>query len=221
MINYIKTHKLTADDLTKTEAVLWSDDKYMKPVEVDPWLMFGKNHSFLSSRQICNFELFPVDIEDLKDAKSDSTTNDAHKIESLQRELREKDAMIEQLLEQITHMKTMMSSNFHEWVDRLEKSSSPSTANGTTEKADSGEKTVAKIPIEDDESYFVTYAHFDIHYNMLSVSQITKIIFSLFLQTKKTKIQKIIEIFLPRTLFVPPATETPSSTIVIHLKISW
>lgn len=42
MINFIKTHKTTADDLIKTNEVLWNDDKYMKPVEVDPWLMFGK-----------------------------------------------------------------------------------------------------------------------------------------------------------------------------------
>lgn len=42
MINFIKTHKTTADDLIKTNEVLWNDDKYMKPVDVDPWLMFGK-----------------------------------------------------------------------------------------------------------------------------------------------------------------------------------
>lgn len=42
MINFIKTHKTTADDLIKTNEVLWNDDKYMKPVEVDSWLMFGK-----------------------------------------------------------------------------------------------------------------------------------------------------------------------------------
>lgn len=41
MINYIKTHKTTADRLVSINEVLWNDDTYLKPVEVDSWLMFG------------------------------------------------------------------------------------------------------------------------------------------------------------------------------------
>lgn len=41
MINYIKKHNITADNMLKINEVLWNDDEYMKPVEVDPWLMFG------------------------------------------------------------------------------------------------------------------------------------------------------------------------------------
>lgn len=43
MINYIKTHSLTAEKLLEINEVAWNDDKYMKPVEVDSWLMFGRN----------------------------------------------------------------------------------------------------------------------------------------------------------------------------------
>lgn len=46
MINYIKTHKLTYEDFKKIDEVLWNDDKYMKPVEIDAWLMFGKYYLF-------------------------------------------------------------------------------------------------------------------------------------------------------------------------------
>lgn len=42
MINYIKTHKVSADSLLSMKEVLWNDDTYMKPVEVDSWLMFGR-----------------------------------------------------------------------------------------------------------------------------------------------------------------------------------
>lgn len=41
MINYIKTHKSTAEDLLQLKNVLWYDEKYLKPVEVDAWLMYG------------------------------------------------------------------------------------------------------------------------------------------------------------------------------------
>lgn len=42
MINYIKTHKVSADQFVSMAEVLWNDDAYMKPVEVDSWLMFGR-----------------------------------------------------------------------------------------------------------------------------------------------------------------------------------
>lgn len=41
MINYIKTHKITADNFLSMNQVLWNDDAYLKPVDVDAWLMFG------------------------------------------------------------------------------------------------------------------------------------------------------------------------------------
>lgn len=41
MINYIKTHNITAEQFIEINEVLWADDQYMKPVEVDAWLMFG------------------------------------------------------------------------------------------------------------------------------------------------------------------------------------
>ncbi|XP_055309220.1 uncharacterized protein LOC129573066 [Sitodiplosis mosellana] len=156
MINYIKTHNITAEHFVKIKEVLWSDDKYMKPVEVDAWLMF--------------------DIEDFpNECQSNDDANHAHRIESLQQQLEEKDVLIEQLLEQINQMK----SGFHEWVDR--------TANSLTTVAESTERNfpapapapesavaeqthVAEIPISQDEPYFIAYSHFGIHFDMLSDS---------------------------------------------------
>lgn len=89
--------------------------------------------------------------------------------------------LIEQLLDQINQMK----GSFHAWVERTEtgaKSSGsiemPAAANENGENVDhlpenEGPSHVAKIPMYEDESYFMSYAHFDIHYDMLSVSTMT------------------------------------------------
>lgn len=106
--------------------------------------------------------------------------SESHRIECLERELKEKDVLIEQLLDQINQMK----SSFHAWVERTETSAKPSGSkqlqpqeNGEDANSSQIEEQshVAKIPIRDDESYFMTYAHFDIHYDMLSVSTIAAI----------------------------------------------
>lgn len=95
-------------------------------------------------------------------------TSESFKVENLERELKEKDVLIAQLLEQINDMK----SNFHTWVERTE--NGPITDANAPDNGDNNtgfqEPThVARIPIHEDESYFVTYAHFDIHHEMLSV----------------------------------------------------
>lgn len=41
MINYIRTHQVTAEKIRNADKVLWLDDTYLKPVIVDEWLMFG------------------------------------------------------------------------------------------------------------------------------------------------------------------------------------
>lgn len=115
--------------------------------------------------------IYALDIEDLTESQLNCSADDnTHKIESLERQLKEKDDLIEQLVEQIHQMK----SSFHAWVDRT----SNGPVNDLTESSgenlpvstEVAEQThVAKIPIREDQSYFTSYAHFDIHYDMLSV----------------------------------------------------
>ncbi|XP_031623582.1 protein arginine N-methyltransferase 1 [Contarinia nasturtii] len=148
MINYIKKHNITAESLIKINQVLWNDDEYMKPVEVDPWLMF--------------------DIEELEKSHSDSNKiSDAHKIESLERQLKEKDVHIEHLVDQISEMKKC----FEAWIERCSETNGSKSdfSQLTHDLPENTEQThVAKIPIKVDESYFMTYAHYGIHYEMLS-----------------------------------------------------
>lgn len=99
-------------------------------------------------------------------SQSNCKANDAHKIEALERQVKEKDVLIEQLLDQINEMK----SSFHAWVDRADQPMTENTADNMSVSRSAQPTHVAKIPMNQDESYFMTYAHFDIHYDMLSVS---------------------------------------------------
>lgn len=111
----------------------------------------------------------------MKDVQSEAASTDSQRIECLESELKEKDVLIEQLLEQINQMK----SSFHAWVERTDANAKPSGSeqlqppqlNGEDVDGQDDERThVAQIPMKDDESYFMSYAHFNIHYDMLSVS---------------------------------------------------
>lgn len=107
----------------------------------------------------------------MKDTQLDVKTSDANKIDSLGQQLKEKDTLIEQLLEQISQMKT----SFHALVESTDPGSKSGTSsesvNGVGDHSEVGEPThVAKIPMRYDESYFVTYSNYGIHYDMLSVS---------------------------------------------------
>lgn len=81
----------------------------------------------------------------------------------LERQLKEKDATIEQLLFQISQMQ----GTFRKWVDEKDEEQHPEQ-NG--ESSETGPTTVAAIPMNEDQSYFSSYSHFNIHHEMLSVS---------------------------------------------------
>lgn len=168
MINYIKTHKLTAERLKGLTEVLWNDEKYMKPVEMDAWLMFGIWSTLLTKMKFSynfNYSIF-ADIEDLKESLPNGKTSE---IDILKEQLKEKDVLIEQLLDQMNQMK----SSFHAWVERTANEPADLSENSVVNMptAELVEQThVASIPIDQDEPYFITYSHFDIHYDMLSVS---------------------------------------------------
>lgn len=101
--------------------------------------------------------------------ESDPNCNaDNNKIGSLECQLKEKDDLIEQLLEQIHQMK----SSFHAWVDRTSENDMAESSEEilAVPTAVAEQTHVAKIPIKEDQSYFSSYAHFNIHYDMLSVS---------------------------------------------------
>lgn len=42
MINYIRMKNVDASEIASIDSLVWNDDAYLKPVEVDAWLMFGE-----------------------------------------------------------------------------------------------------------------------------------------------------------------------------------
>lgn len=40
LINYIRTAKINAEQLLLTEQPVWNDEKYLKPLEYEPWLCY-------------------------------------------------------------------------------------------------------------------------------------------------------------------------------------
>lgn len=105
-----------------------------------------------------------VDIDGLKSPSlTDVEKSDAHKIEDLQRQLVEKDVLLEHLIGQIEQMKT----SYHGLIERTTSNDGPT---GSQLDADILQTYVGQVPVKDDEGYFTTYAHFDIHHDMLSVS---------------------------------------------------
>lgn len=76
--------------------------------------------------------------------------------------MKEKDGVIEHLFQQIEQMKI----SFHYLIER-----SDSNAKGNTTGLLLGPACVGQVPIvDDDRAYFSTYSHYDIHHDMLSVS---------------------------------------------------
>lgn len=115
------------------------------------------------------FPKITTDFEDLAESNQQTTTSDGRKCLELERQLKEKDATIEQLLFQISQMQ----GTFKKWIDhdgtddgKMEEQQPQQ--NG--ERSENGPTTVATIPMNQDQSYFSSYSHFDIHHEMLSVS---------------------------------------------------
>lgn len=178
MINYIKTHKPTADVIINAKQPLWEDDKYLKPVDNDEWLMFdfdsvaGKSSS--PKTYHANVENGLV------------TLSQAHFIE-LQRTIQ---MLTQQLNESQMHLQ-MAKEDISKMQDSMKTLvEGKSTTNGD----DNVEivNCVSKVPLESDEGYFNTYAHFGIHYDMLSDKVRTESYRDAILKNKETLHDKVV-----------------------------
>lgn len=99
--------------------------------------------------------------------------SDAHKIEDLQRQLAEKNILLEHLMAQIEQMKM----SYYALIERTDSNNFSSTIGSSSDSAIL-QTNVGQVPVKEDEGYFNTYAHFDIHHDMLSVSWTQKVVFN-------------------------------------------
>lgn len=62
-----------------------------------------------------------------------------------------------------------MQKHFQDWVEHDDNKATVTESNGDPDE--SSITHVAEIPMDEDQSYFASYAHFHIHHEMLSVSR--------------------------------------------------
>ncbi|XP_068621165.1 uncharacterized protein [Battus philenor] len=154
LINYIKTNKAKPEEITCSATAIWNDDKYLKPVDNDEWLMFDFDSL---TENVSSPKSYHANVEN-----GLVTLSQAHFLE-LQRTIQ---ALTEQVKESQLHLQMAKE-------DMCKMQSSMKTiVEGSNNIVDNEPATivncVSKVPLECDEGYFSSYAHFGIHYEMLS-----------------------------------------------------
>ncbi|KAF5274298.1 hypothetical protein FQR65_LT04416 [Abscondita terminalis] len=144
MINYIRLHKPHPNIITESCTALWEDDVYLKPGEMEPWLMY--------------------DFDDLGSTPStphyaiDGKTPISNNIGDLQRQIyeltlqiREKDNLLKSAMQDMAKMREVTKS--------IVESADCKTLSLTC---------VGSVPVRYDNEYFNSYSHHGIHHEMLS-----------------------------------------------------
>ncbi|KAL7041085.1 hypothetical protein ACKWTF_000627 [Chironomus riparius] len=138
LVNFIRSNKImNPKDLVSTDSSpLWLDEKYMKPAaDYESWLSY--------------------DFDELEISEATSQTDKV--IKDLRDELKIKDQMLQQALEDMT----LMKESYKRLMGKEESTSS-------TQKKKNQGSGVASVSLESDSSYFESYSHFSIHHSMLS-----------------------------------------------------
>lgn len=177
MINYIKTNKPTAEEFMKIKHPPWNDDKYLKPVENDEWLTFDFDSV---SEKPNSPKTYHANVEN-----GVVTLSQGHFTE-LQKTIQ---TLSEQLSESQTHLQMAKED-----INKMQDSMKTLVEGGQSSSCEVKNKTscVASIPIECDEGYFNTYAHFGIHYDMLSDKVRTETYRDAILKNKETLREKTV-----------------------------
>uniref|UniRef100_A0A182T1P2 type I protein arginine methyltransferase n=1 Tax=Anopheles maculatus TaxID=74869 RepID=A0A182T1P2_9DIPT len=184
MINYIRREKPGPEQFkTATGSSFpWADDKYLKPVANETWLMFdldeldeimlnngtGGNGVSVMEKENGN------DIGDTMTLTTDQYRKLQGIINDLTAQLREKENLLQHAASSIEKMK-------ESFRNVLAEQQQPSAdENGKVDDDGAGgdkkleqikrklEHCVSSVSVDDDQSYFNTYSHFGIHHDMLS-----------------------------------------------------
>ncbi|KAM8705796.1 hypothetical protein ACLKA7_010142 [Drosophila subpalustris] len=140
LINYIRASKISAEQLLLTELPLWNDEKYLKPLEYEPWLCY--------------------DYEALKTDTDTDASNATESVPELMRLIAEQGKLLQQASEDMERMR----SDYKALLQKVH--SDAETADGKVSSGP-GNSIVRNAPSLDKE-YFKSYSHFGIHHEMLS-----------------------------------------------------
>ncbi|XP_072937106.1 protein arginine N-methyltransferase 3 [Epargyreus clarus] len=155
LINYIKTHKPSAADIMSETKAVWDDEKYLKPVDNDEWMMF--DFESLQEKP-ASPRSYHANVENgLVTLSQAHFTELQRTIQSLTAQLKDSQIHLQMAKEDMATMQQSMKSLVEGGGTNINGASSSMSVN-----------CVSDVPLESDEGYFSTYAHFGIHYDMLS-----------------------------------------------------
>nr|CAH7733612.1 unnamed protein product [Callosobruchus chinensis] len=145
MINYIRLQRPDPKILTESSVALWDDDVYLKPGDMEPWLMY--------------------DFDDLGSAPSTPHYAIEGKTPISHLNFSDLQKQIQDLTNQVKH-RDMMLEGYQKDMERMKK-----VTRSIVESADSYHKksthNVASSGCESSD-YFNSYSHFGIHHEMLN-----------------------------------------------------
>lgn len=151
MINYIRTIRPSVQEFLAYSQEVWDDEKFLKPIEpVESWMMFDFDSLKGKGDQV--EELGAVTISAKEYTALQKT------VELLKRELNEKNGLLEHAASDISQMRETYTKLLEREDERVEKS----------KFIPSDVACVGNLSLKDDEGYFSSYAHYGIHYDMLS-----------------------------------------------------
>ncbi|XP_055612692.1 uncharacterized protein LOC129759312 [Uranotaenia lowii] len=167
MINYIRIEQPEPAIFKKGAVIFWSDDKYLKPVENETWLMFDldeldeillNGNSSLGTKDNGN------DIGETMTLTTDQYRKLQGIINDLTAQLREKESLLQHAASDIEKMKESFRNLLENQGDAKGKTRDDKVAQIREELR----HCVSTVAVEDDQEYFNTYSHYSIHHDMLS-----------------------------------------------------
>lgn len=157
------------------EKPLWDEDSYLQPVESDDWLMFDFESLIEKPASPRHYH---VNVENGLITLTQSHFDELYNmIQSSNDQLKETQAHLQMAKDDVKKMRESMKV----MVD-----------GGKLESESVVVNTVSKVSLEDDEGYFYSYAHFGIHYEMLSDKVRTESYRSAILSNKEVIKEKVV-----------------------------
>ncbi|XP_055551161.1 uncharacterized protein LOC129733360 isoform X2 [Wyeomyia smithii] len=171
MINYIRLEKPDPGVFKTGGNVFWSDDKYLKPVENETWLMFDLDELdeiMLNGNGSDKARENGNEIGETMTLTTDQYRKLHGIINELTAQLREKENLLQHAAGDIEKMK----ESFRNLLEQQNEQTAVCKKRCSDDKIalirEELKHCVSGVAVEDDQSYFNTYSHFGIHHDMLS-----------------------------------------------------
>ncbi|XP_055904636.1 protein arginine N-methyltransferase 1 [Eupeodes corollae] len=142
LINYIRREKPSPEEISTAKSIIWNEEKYLKPLDYESWLSYDFDD--LAADEIVN------ETTETKQISVDEYKKLQDTVKTLTNKIQEYEESLQHAAESVSKMR----SAYHRLVDK--------------ETVEKERNCVSSVPVEADESYFSSYAHFGIHREMLA-----------------------------------------------------